>query len=169
MPPRRPQSAMERAMRLLSLRAHTSSELRQKLLRAGFPPEEVDRTVAECEKRHYLDDRLFAEDCTGLWLERGHGVRSIRCKLRRKGIGTETAAAALDQLEEREPQAACRAIEGRVPALLREKDPRKRRAKALRFLAGRGFSGNALSAAMQHLAAALKDAGSADGELPPEE
>jgi regulatory protein len=160
---------MERAMRLLSLRARTSCELRQKLLRAGFPPDEVDQAVAECEKRHYLDDRLFAEDCTGLWLERGHGARSIRCKLRQKGIGAETAAAALGQLEEREPEAACRAIEGKVPALLREKDPRKRRAKALRFLAGRGFSGNALNAAMKHLAAALKDAGGADGELPPEE
>ena len=169
MPPRRPPSAMERAMRLLSVRAHTSCELRQKLLRAGFPPDEVDLAVAECEKRHYLDDRLFAEDCTSLWMERGHGARSIRCKLRQKGIDAETAAAALDRLEEREPEAACRAIEGRLPSLLREKDPRKRRAKALRFLAARGFSGNALNAAMKRFAAAVKDNGSADDDPPPEE
>lgn len=169
MPPRRPPSAMERAMRLLSVRAHTSSELRQKLLRAGFPPDEVDRAVAECEKRRYLDDRLFAEDCSNLWMERGHGARAIRCKLRQKGIDAETAAAALDRLEEQEPEAACRAIEGKLPSLLREKDSRKRRAKALRFLAARGFSGNALSAAMKHFSAAVKDAGIADDDPSPEE
>ena len=166
MPPRRPRSAMERAMRLLSVRAHTSSELRQKLLRAGFPPAEVAAAVAECEKHHYLDDRLFAEDCSDLWLERGHGTRSIRCKLRQKGIDNETASAALEQLEEREPEAACRAIEGRLPSLLREKDLRKRRAKALRFLAARGFSGSALSAAMKRLAAAAEDAETPDDDPP---
>lgn len=171
MPARRPTSALERALRLLSARAHTGSELRQKLLRAGFPPDEVDAAISECEKRHYLDDRLFAEDCTSLWLNRGHGARSIRCKLRQKGIDAELADAALERSEDREPEAACRAIEGKLPSLLREKDPRKRRAKALRFLAARGFSGNALSAAMKRLAEAVKgNGGDADGdETPPEE
>jgi len=113
---------------------------------------------------------MFAEDCTSLWLARGHGTRSIRCKLRQKGIGAETAAAALDDLEEREPEAACRAIEQKLPSLLREQDPRKRRAKALRFLAARGFSGTALSAAMKLFSAAVKDAGTVDGDgdAPPE-
>ena len=171
MTPRRPASAMERAMRLLSARAHTGSELRQKLLRSGFPPDEVESAVAECEKRHYLDDRMFAEDCTSLWLNRGHGVRSIRNKLRQKGISAELADAAIIRSEEAEPQAACRAIDGKLPALLREKDPQKRRAKALRFLAARGFSGTALSAAMKHLAAAVRESDINDGgdEEPPEE
>lgn len=171
MPPRRPATAMERAMRLLSMRAHTSCELRQKLLRAGFPSDEVDSAIAECEKRHYLDDRLFAADCTDLWMERGHGARSIRQKLRQKGIPAELAAEALGNSEDAEPEAACRAIDGKLPSLLREKDPRKRRAKALRFLAARGFSGSALSAAMKRLEAAEKASGTGDdgGETPPEE
>ena len=169
MPTRRPATAMERAMRLLSMRAHTSCELRQKLLRAGFPSDEVDPAIAECEKRHYLDDRLFAEDCTNLWLERGHGTRSIRCKLRQKGISAELAAAALGDSEDQEPEAACRAIDGKIPSLLREKDPRKRRAKALRFLAARGFSGDAVSAAMKRLAEAAREADSADDDVPQDE
>ena len=168
MPPRRPTSALERAMRLLSMRAHTSCELRQKLLRAGFPPDEVDSAISECEKRHYLDDRMFAEACTGLWLERGHGARSIRQKLRQKGIPSDLAAAAIGGAEEAEPDAACRAIESKLPSLLREKDPRKRRAKALRFLAARGFSGSALSAAMKHLAVAVGKS-EEDDEMPSEE
>ena len=169
MPQRRPATAMERALRLLSARAHTSSELRQKLLRAGFPFAEVEQAVAECEKRHYLDDRMFAQDCAGLWLDRGHGARSIRCKLRQKGIPAELANDVLSDTEEQEPEAACRAIEGKLPSLLREKDSRKRRAKALRFLAARGFSGSALSAAMKHLAKAVDENGHGDDEEPPEE
>jgi len=161
---------MERAMRLLSARAHTGSELRQKLLRAGFPGDEVEDAIKECEKRHYLDDRIFAEDCTDLWLNRGHGIRSIRSKLRQKGIPAELAAAALERSEEAEPEAACRAIESRLQALLREKDKRKRRAKALRFLAARGFSGSALSTAMKRLAAAERELGKPDdGDMTPEE
>ena len=171
MPPRRPANAMKRAMRLLSARAHTTSELRQKLLRAGFPPDEVGAAVEECERRHYLDDRMFAEDCTSLWLDRGHGARSIRNKLRQKGIPAELADAALDRSEEEEPAAACRALESKLPSLLREKDPRKRRAKALRFLAARGFAGTAIGAAMKRLAAAV-DANGCDvdrDEATPEE
>ena len=171
MPPRRPATAMERAMRLLSARAHTSCELQQKLLRAGFPPDEVEHAIGECEKRHYLDDRMFAEDCTGLWLDRGHGARSIRCKLRQKGISSELAAAVLSDAEGQEPESACRAIEGRLPSLLRERDSRKRRAKALRFLVARGFAGAALSAAMKRLAAAVEERGCGDegGDPQPEE
>lgn len=169
MPPRRPTSALERAMRLLSVRAHTSSELRLKLLRGGFPPDEVDSAVNECERRHYLDDRMFAEDCAGLWLERGHGARSIRCKLRQKGISDELAGDALKLSEEREPEAACRAIDAKLPSLLREKDPRKRRAKALRFLAARGFTGIAVSEAMKHFAAAVETNRNANDGTPPEE
>ena len=169
MPPRRPVTAMDRALRLLSARAHTGSELRRKLLRAGFPFEEVEQAIAECEKRHYLDDRTFAQDCAGLWLDRGHGARSIRCKLRQKGIPAELANNVLSDTEEQEPEAACRAIDGKLASLLRETDSRKRRAKALRFLAARGFSGAALSAAMKHLAKAVGENGRGDGEAPPEE
>ena len=171
MPPRRPASALERAMRLLSVRAMTGGELRQKLLRAGFPADEVDTAVGECEKRHYLDDRMFAEDCADLWLERGHGTRSIRLKLRQRGVPAEIAEDALKMAGEREAEAACRAVDGKLPALRREKDPRKRRDKALRFLAARGFYGAALSAAMKHLAAALGTTEDSDGidDTPPED
>ena len=169
MPPRRPATAMERAMRLLSARALTAGELRAKLLRAGFPPDEVGHAVGECEKRHYLDDRTFAEDCTRLWLDRGHGARSIRFKLHKHGVPAELAVAAISDSEEQEPAAACRAVDGKLPSLLREKDPRKRRAKALRFLTARGFSGAALSAAMKHLAEAVASTDEANDDDPPPE
>lgn len=157
MTPRRPVSALDKALRLLSSRAYSSGELTQRLLRAGYPAEEAAAAVEECRKRHYLDDRMFAEDCADMWLTRGHGARSIRQKLRQRGISSELAADVLTLSAEHETEAACRAIESKLPSLLREKDLRKRRAKALRFLASRGFTGDAVGAAMKHLAAADSD------------
>ncbi|MBQ6351979.1 MAG: regulatory protein RecX [Lentisphaeria bacterium] len=162
MPPKKAISALDKAMRLLAVRAYSTNELTQRLFRSGFPPDEVEAAVRECEKRHYLNDRLFAEDCAEMWLERGHGARSIRHKLYQRGVPAELAAAAIAGTEEQEPEAACTAIRSKLPSLLREPDPRKRRAKALRFLAGRGFTGNAAAAAMKLLAQAAADA--EDGE-----
>ena len=105
-----------------------------------------------------------------MWLNRGHGIRSIRNRLRQKGIPAELAAAAISRSAEEEPLAACRAIESKLPSLLREKDRRKRRAKALRFLAARGFSGTALSAAMKRLDAAVGEIEATDeGDEPQSE
>ncbi len=162
MPPRQPVSALDKAMRLLAVRAHSSGELTQKLLRAGFPADEVESAIRECEKRRYIDDRLFAGDCAEMWLSRGHGTRSITYKLRQRGVAPELVNAAVAASSEQEPEAARLAIQAKLPALLREKDPRKRRAKALRFLAGRGFGGAAVSAAMKFLAQAVAEAGDAD-------
>lgn len=165
MPPRRPISALDKALRLLSARAYSSGELSLRLIRAGYPSEEAVAAIEECRKRHYLDDRMFAEDCAGMWLERGHGARSIRLKLRQRGISSELAADVLSISSEDETEAACRAIESKLPSLLREKDLRKRKAKALRFLAARGFAGEAVGAAMQHLAAS---GASTDGDSLPD-
>ena len=164
MPPRKPISALDKAMRLLAVRAYSSGELTRRLLRAGFPADEVDSAIRECETRRYIDDRLFAEDCAEMWLSRGHGARSIGYKLRQRGIAPELAAAAVAASSEQEPEAARLAIQAKLPSLLREKDPRKRRAKALRFLAARGFSGAAAGAAMKILAQAVAEADGTDGE-----
>ena len=164
MPPHKPVSALDKAMRLLAVRAYSSGELTKKLLCAGFPADEVEAAIRECETRRYIDDRLFANDCAEMWLSRGHGARSIGYKLRQRGVDPELAAAAVASSSEQEPEAARLAIQSKLPSLLREKDPRKRRAKALRFLAGRGFSGDAAGAAMKVLAQAVAEAGTPDAE-----
>ena len=102
------------------------------------------------------DDSPF-DDFTALWRERGHGGRSIRYKLRQRGLPAELAASAVSATQDQEEDSAVSAIESRLYALLREQDPRKRRAKALRFLAARGFAGDAVGAAMRRLKEASAD------------
>ena len=48
-----------------------------------------------------------------------------------------------------EEEAACKALQAKWRSLARECDPRKKREKALRFLAGRGFSSASSYAALQ--------------------
>ena len=144
-------------MRILSVRGCSVAELTAKLRRAGYSADNTRQAVEECLKRRYLNDELLAEDCTALWRDRGHGSRSIRYKLRQRGLSAELTESALAATSEQESDSAVAAIESRLYALLREQDPRKRRAKALRFLAARGFSGAAVSAAMQRLKEATAD------------
>ena len=148
-------------MRILSVRGCSVAELTVKLRRAGYSADETHQAVEECVNRRYLNDELLAEDCTALWRERGHGGRSIRYKLRQRGLPEELAESAIAATREQEADSAVSAIESRLYALLREKDPRKRRAKALRFLAARGFSGDAVGAAMRR----LKEAGAEDDSV----
>ena len=132
---------MEKAMRLLSMRALSEAELHRRLLRAGYPPAEVRDCAAECRRRGYLNDELLAADCAGLCRERGLGARAVRFKLRRRGIAAPTVDGVFAAEESgAELEAARRAAASKAPSLARESDPRKRREKLLRFLASRGFS-----------------------------
>ena len=158
MTPKPPPSALEKALRILSVRACSEAELSARLRRAGYPRNETENAVRECAGRHYVDDELLAGDCAVLWQNRGHGVRSIRCKLRQRGVPEEIADAALAEAAEREAETAVSVVDAKLSAWLREKDRRKRKAKALRFLSARGFSGDALRVAMAHLEAAGKAA-----------
>ena len=75
---------MEKAMRLLAMRGLSETELRQKLLRAGYPPGEAREALAECRKRGYLNDDLLAADCAKSCRDRGLGTRAVRFRLRRR-------------------------------------------------------------------------------------
>nr|WP_281411526.1 regulatory protein RecX [Enterovirga sp. DB1703] len=60
---------------------------------------EVASTIAEVIQRlaqgGFLDDRSYAEAKVGSLLRRGASLRAVRSKLRGKGVGEETIAAAL--------------------------------------------------------------------------
>ncbi len=131
---------LERAMRLLSVRAHTERELTQKLRRYDYSRSEITDTIAECRKHGFLNDELLAEDYAQILSERGSGQRMIGFQLRRRGLKPELVTAALEKSAENELDSARRALEYKLRLLTRESDPRKKREKAFRFLAGRGFS-----------------------------
>ena len=136
-----PLNAMDKAVKLLSMRALSAKELHDKLMRAGFPETEAEQAVSECIRRHFVDDSLLAEDYTSLLRQRNTGSRLIRRKLIQRGLRDTLGSGALPGEENTVPEleAARRALDYKWRLLSKENDLRKKRDKAFRFLAGRGF------------------------------
>jgi regulatory protein len=80
------------ALRLLAQRRLTEASLWQKLMRKGYPDDEIREAVAACRRDGYLDDALFA----ALFVEgRSKAVGDARlvAELVRRGVDRETALA----------------------------------------------------------------------------
>ena len=115
-PLRRPTPARlrNRALAYLERFPTARAHLRRVLLRRAAPEAQahevaldaleadVDALLNDLERLGLLDDRRFAEAKARTLLERGRAPGRVRQTLRAKGVGTDTAAAALDSVEERE-------------------------------------------------------------------
>lgn len=138
---------MEIAAGLLSRRAHGRAELRRKLLDRGFSRHEAEAALDECARLGFLDDKEFASASTEEMKGRGCGPRKIKSSLLRKGVDSDTVEEALKSdagfTAASETEAACEALRRKLKSLEREPDLKKRKLKALRFLASRGFSPSA--------------------------
>jgi regulatory protein len=168
---RQPPSLQARAIGWLAQREHSRSELRRKLLRLARRPgaedaaEALDEDAATAQVDQLLD-RLQAQ---GLLCEQrfvasrvrvrapGLGTRRIQMELAQHGL--KLGAQPLQQLRDSELQRAALLWQRRFgvpPADERE------RARQMRFLAGRGFSGEAVRRVLAGAPTA------ADDEPPPD-
>ncbi len=142
-------TALEYAARLLGIRAHSTGELRAKLRKKEYSGREIEDVIAEFTRLGYLNDAHFAESLCANLSERGSGKRKIFSRLRTKGINGELLKEVMEKQQEELPEedSAFAALSRKWSSLQREPDERKRKEKALRFLAGRGYSaGSAYSA-----------------------
>lgn len=132
----------EAAIRLLSYRPRSRAELRQRLLRRGFPAQEVEDALERLSRQGLVDDAAFAR----FWREARQGMsprstRLIQGELRQKGISAEAVAEATQGLDEEE--AAYRAAVKKAPRWASIDDPGDYpgfQRKAGDFLRRRGFS-----------------------------
>lgn len=95
--------AMERAGRLLSVRARTEHEIRERLATAEFSHAVIDQTISRLIELGLLDDLDFARRWVQERAERKRlGPRALRAELSAKGIAREVADEALEaeQLDE---------------------------------------------------------------------
>lgn len=97
--PKRPLGLHERALRLLSVRQRSRRELRGRLLRAGFEPEEVADEIDRLEAVGLIDDDAFARQIAEheVTVRRG-GRRAVVDRLMAKGVDRETIDRALEEL-----------------------------------------------------------------------
>lgn len=147
---------LETAAGILSRRAHTEEELREKLTKkTGAAPEEIREVIGRLKKSGFLSDRVYTEDFVHVMRGRGYGDFRIREKLLLKGIKRELAEEVLAEYAgERDPFDDAMAFLARNERRLNAaEDPVKRTRRILSMLARRGFSPDAASRAASAWAA----------------
>lgn len=125
-----------RALRYLSAREHSRSELARKLAPHAEDPSEIERVLDELTAKGWLSAERFVESVVHRRAQR-FGTSRIRQELLQHGIAGEDAAAALDSLRQSEPERALEVWRRRFAA---PPESPAEKAKQMRFLAGRGFS-----------------------------
>jgi regulatory protein len=130
-----------RALRLLSGREHSRSELERKLAPHEEEPGQLRRVLDELQAKGFIDHQRVADSV--IHRRAGKlGAARIRQELQAKGLDPELVAQAVTALRATEMQRArdvwARKF-GEPPADAAE------RGKQARFLAARGFSGEVIS------------------------
>lgn len=139
--------ALASALRTLSRRDMSISELKRRLIARGYPEELAGETVSRLREAGYLDDRRFARQ----WAEaairngRGFGPR-LRLELARQRVPEDIAGEVLAQLsaeyDEMEILSAllARKFSGFTPSSATDREKRR----VIQYLQRRGFSSTAI-------------------------
>ena len=84
------------ALRLLTRRDRTETELRQKLEQFGFSLPAIEAAIEKCREYNYLDDNRYAKERARALMRTGRGVGiKIMLDLRRRGIDETIALQAV--------------------------------------------------------------------------
>ena len=133
-----------RALQLLTRRDYSRAELKTRLAAHAESEDEVDAVLDALQAERLLSDHRYATQRVAARAGR-YGNARLQQELRQRGVGDEDIAAALPEAGDEAER--CRAIWakkfGRPPESAEE------RAKQVRFLQYRGFSGDAIRRAMR--------------------
>ncbi len=147
---RPPLSLQARALGWLAQREQSRSELRRKLLRAALQTQDteaepaddiagqIERLLDALQAQGLLSEERFVESRVRVRAP-GLGTRRIQMELARHGL--KLTAQPLQQLRDSELQRATQLWQRRFGASAQDA---RERARQMRFLAGRGFSGEVI-------------------------
>jgi regulatory protein len=133
-------SLRERALAMLARREHTRAEMTRKLSPHSEYPEQVEQLLDALVARGWLSETRFAESRANA-LARKFGSRKIEHDLRSRGVSAEVVEHAVEQTRTQELD-NCRAAWQRKFGVLPQNAAE--RGRQMRFLAGRGFSTEAV-------------------------
>lgn len=137
----------KRAVGFLARREHSRFELERKLAARGFDVAVVTETLDRLDQSGLLSSQRFMASFIASRAARGSGPEKIRAELMQRGIPPDEAATALSEADEDWGALAARARTKRfgdaLPGTYEE------RARQMRFLRGRGFRSDEISAALE--------------------
>jgi regulatory protein len=151
--------AMTHAHRILSSRPCSGQELRDRILRAAqMTPELAIWAVEQCVEQCLIDDEAYARSFVQARIARGHGPRRIRQDLAARGIAPEIAETALTAAEQADEELHTRVCQGQLEKRY-DADAladTATRAKATRWLLGRGFAHGQVESAIRAVRSAAE-------------
>ncbi len=133
-------SLRERALAMLARREHTRAEMVRKLSPHSESPEQIDQLLDALAARGWLSEARFAESRANT-LARKFGSRKIEHDLRSRGVSAEVVEQTVDRALDQELE-NCRAAWQKKFGVLPQNAAE--RGRQMRFLAGRGFSSDAV-------------------------
>ena len=151
------QRAMGLALRWLSRRDHSVHELREKWAKKDVDEDAQTSALERLEELNLIDDQKFADQLVRQLKDR-KGRLAVRQALKRKGLSEAVQDIALAPLDEGQQRTAAIDLMRRNAWRFRSDDTSKSRAKAARYLAGRGFTSDAIHTALETASEALSDA-----------
>ena len=140
--------AYEAALTALDSRARTARELERALLNKGYVRPAVEAAVERLRENRLIDDARIAGRIAESSADKPVGVYALRRKLKAKGISDEDADAALEAFDDDQQQAAARRAAEKLLKRYEGLPRREARAKLSQALARRGFSWDAVRAAV---------------------
>lgn len=138
--PRREKSLLARALGYLAWREHSRAELARKLAPHAESAEQLDALLADLEAKKLLSEARFVEVLARSRGER-FGAARIRQELKAHRINDEVVRATVDDLRRSEFERARALWQRRFGVAAASAADR---ARQMRFLAGRGFSGEVI-------------------------
>jgi regulatory protein len=130
-----------RALRLLSSREHSRLELERKLQRYEEVPGELATALDDLQAKGFISEQRVLESVVNRRASK-LGAARIKQELQAKGLDPELVTNALVELRASE---LARAQEVWLKRFGQQAQDSSERAKQMRFLAGRGFAGDAIS------------------------
>ena len=132
------EKAKEKALGFISRRRLAKKELADKLCKAGFDEDTVEKVCLWAEEYGFINDLEYAKsyisDCVNI---KKHGMKKIRFDLKGKGIDDFTIDDALFEMGEIDETKAIKDI---IAKRLDDISDRKKTDKVIRFLVSRGYS-----------------------------
>jgi regulatory protein len=132
-------AARSAAYRLLARAPRSAAEVAEHLRACGFSPQAIRKTLQALGDLRYIDDAALAgRRAEELLLRRGYGRLRVVSELTRRGLADSVIATAIAKILESQSEAELarkalrRRLRGNEPASYAE------RARAYRFLVGRG-------------------------------
>ena len=152
--------AYEAALNLLSARDMTAHNLYLALVRRGYVPQVAQSTCQRLIENGLINDERYANRYVELRQNLPIGRYAMKQKLRAKGIDEQTAADALESLDDDSQLASAKQLAAKLARRYeKEEDPYKRKTKLSQAIARRGFSWEIVKEAVEY---ALSDADGGD-------